>query len=98
MIEGMERRKTTVYLDSDVLTAAKVLAATRQQSESQVVEDALRAYLGGGEFAAASADLRALMDRIAGGADLEDAEAMAVAVRETRAVRGSSGRARRRSA
>ena len=41
----MGRRKTTMYVDEDVLTATKVLAAGRGDSESQVVEDALRAYL-----------------------------------------------------
>lgn len=92
----MERRKTTVYLDPDVLTATKVLAAARSQSESQVVEDALRAYLGNGELDAARAELRSLMDRIAGRSELDDDEAMALAVEEVRAVR--AGRASRRPA
>ena len=30
----VSRRKTTVYLDSDVLTATKLLAAARERSES----------------------------------------------------------------
>jgi hypothetical protein len=84
----MSRRKTTVYLDADVLTATKMLAAARERSESQVVEDALRAYLHTGQLEAASADLRALMDRLAERADLDDAEAMAVA-RTVRAARHS---------
>lgn len=83
----MDRRKTTVYLDPDVLTATKVVAAARQQSESRVVEDALRAYLGDGPLEAAGADLRALMDRVAKHEALDDEEAMAVAVSEVRAVR-----------
>lgn len=83
----MERRKTTVYLDPDVLTATKVLAAARSLSESQVVEDALRAYLGNGELDAARAGLRSLMDRIAGRSELDDDEAMALAVEEVGAVR-----------
>jgi predicted transcriptional regulator len=83
----VERRKTTVYLDPDVLTATKVVAAARQQSESRVVEDALRAYLGDGQLEAARADLRALMERVAKRETLDDEEAMAVAVGEVRAVR-----------
>ncbi len=83
----MERRKTTVYLDPDVLTATKVVAAARQQSESRVVEDALRAYLGDGRLEAARADLRALMERVAKRETLDDGEAMEVAVGEVRAVR-----------
>jgi hypothetical protein len=93
----MKRRKTTVYLDPDVLTATKVLAAARQQSESQVVEDALRAYLGNGQLEAAGADLRALMDRVAGRAELDEDQAMAIAVEEVQAVR-TARRSRRRSA
>ncbi len=85
----MSRRKTTVYLDADVLTATKVLAASRDRSESQVVEDALRVYLRSGQLEAAGADLKMLMSRLAERADLDDEEAMALAVYEVRAVRGA---------
>ena len=85
----MSRRKTTVYLDSDVLTATKVVAAARERSESQVVEDALRAYLRTSDVESARADLRSLMDRLAGGADLDDDAAMALALEEVAAVRGA---------
>ncbi len=85
----MSRRKTTIYLDADVLTATKMLAAARERSESQVVEDALRAYLAAGQLEAAGADLRALMDRLAERADLDDKEAMAIAVDEVRTARAS---------
>jgi hypothetical protein len=76
-----------VYLDSDVLTATKVLAATREGTESQVVEEALRAYLRTNEVQEARADLRALMDRLAQRADLDDEAAMTLAVEEVRGVR-----------
>ncbi len=85
----MSRRKTTVYLDSDVLTATKVLAAARKRSESQVIEDALRVYLGTDDARAAGADLRSLMDRVAQHSDLDDEAAMALAVDEVRAVRSA---------
>lgn len=85
----MSQRKTTVYLDTDVLTATKVLAATRNRSESQVVEDALRAYLRAGELADAQVDLQTLMDRVARRDDLGEDEAMAVAVDEVRAIRAA---------
>lgn len=87
MMGGMSRRKTTVYLDADVLTATKMLAAARESSESQVVEDALRAYLNAGQLEAASADLKTLMGRLAERGDLDDTEAMALAVEEVRKVR-----------
>jgi predicted transcriptional regulator len=86
---GVSRRKTTVYLDADVLTATKMLAAARERSESQVVEDALRAYLRAGQLEAAGADLKTLMDRLAERADLDDKEAMALAVEEVRTVRAA---------
>lgn len=95
----MERRKTTVYLDPDVLTAAKVLAAARRQSESQVVEDALRAYLRDGQLNQARSSLKDLMDRIAArnaGDALDDDQAMEIAVQEVRATRAA--RRSRRSA
>lgn len=87
----MSRRKiTVVYLDSDVLTATKVLAAARERSESQVVEDALRAYLRTSDVEAARADLRSLMDRLAQwGTGLDDEAAMIVAVEEVGAVRAA---------
>lgn len=86
----MSRRKTTVHLDSDVLTATKVLAAARERSESQVVEDALRAYLRTSDVEAARADLRSLMDRFAQrGTGLDDEAAMTVAVEEVGAVRAT---------
>ena len=84
---GVDRRKTTVYLDSDVLTATKVLAAARERSESQVVEDALRAYLRTSDAEVARSNLRTLMDRLAQRADLDDEAAMAVAIEEVKAAR-----------
>lgn len=42
---GVTRRKTTLYLDPDVVTATKVVAATTARSESDVVEAALRGLL-----------------------------------------------------
>jgi hypothetical protein len=87
----MGRRKTTMYVDEDVLTATKVLAAGRGDSESQVVEDALRAYLDAGRLEVDREELQALMDRLrlAGRGDLDDDQAMAIAVEEVRAVRAS---------
>jgi hypothetical protein len=42
----MARRKTTVYLDDDLLRAAKVYAARKDLRDSDVIESALREYLG----------------------------------------------------
>lgn len=42
----MAKLKTTVYLDDDVARAAKVLAARTGQREYEIVNEALRRYLG----------------------------------------------------
>jgi hypothetical protein len=87
----MARRKTTYYIDEGVLTAAKMTAVATHRSESQLVEDALRAYVveqGRGE--AAREDMRKLLDELRARpelSDLDDEQSIALAVRETREVR-----------
>lgn len=83
----MARRKTTAYLDSDLLTATKVLAATQERSESEIVERALRSYLNAGESESVGRELRDLMQRVGRRSDLAEDEAMEVAVDEVRSVR-----------
>lgn len=85
----MSKRKTTLYIDDDVMTAAKMTAVATRRSESALVEDALRTYLGAGRAEAARVDLRAVLDRLAAQNpdDLTDDEAMQIAVEEVHAVR-----------
>ncbi|TLM80241.1 MAG: ribbon-helix-helix protein, CopG family [Actinobacteria bacterium] len=71
----MAKKKTTVYLDEDVLRSAKVLAARTGMSDSEVFESALRGYVGM-EAAAAW-----------GRTDLSDDEALALAVEEAHRYR-----------
>jgi hypothetical protein len=40
------RRKTTIYVEDALLRAAKIAAARAGKRDYQVVEEALRAYLG----------------------------------------------------
>ena len=40
------KRKVTLYVDEGVLRAARVRAARTDKRDSEVVEDALRSYLG----------------------------------------------------
>lgn len=95
----MARRKTTYYIDEGVLTAAKMTAVATHRSESQLVEDALRAYVveqGRGE--AAREDMRRLLDELQARpeiGDLDDEQSIALAVRETRAVRRARATKRR---
>ena len=42
----MSRKKSTIYIEADLLRAAKVLAARTGRREYQIVEEALKQYLG----------------------------------------------------
>ena len=83
----MAKKKTTIYLDSDVLTAAKAAALTSNRSESAVIEDALRSYLRSGHGDAVRDELGELLARVASTSDLDEGAALAQAVTEVRAIR-----------
>ncbi len=42
----MTRKKTTVYMEEDLLKAAKIVAVRTGKKEYEILEDALRQYLG----------------------------------------------------
>ena len=65
------KRKTTVYLEDDLLRALKVAAVRSGQREYQVVEQALRAHLG-----------MELLDKVGSRSSLAEKEAMALAYGE----------------
>jgi hypothetical protein len=70
------KKKVTLYVDEDVMRAARVRAARSDKRDSEVVEDALRAYLGFDVLASVWA-------RSTVGED----DAMRLAVEETHAAR-----------
>ena len=70
------RTKTTVYLDPEVLRATRVSAARKGRRDSDIVEEALREYLG-----------FAVIDRIRARSDLTGDEALELATEEVRAHR-----------
>jgi hypothetical protein len=72
----MPRTKATVYLDPEVLRATRVRAARTGKRDSDVVEEALREYLG-----------LAVVDRIRARFDLDDEEAMRIANEELHTMR-----------
>ena len=72
----MARSKTTVYLDPDVLRATRVRAARTGKRDSDVVEEALRDYLG-----------LSVIDDIRSNADLDPDRAMKLAYEELQAMR-----------
>ena len=77
------RKKVTFYLDEDVLRAARVRAARNDQRDSEIVEDALRAYLGFD-----------VLERVWARSDLTEDEAMRLAVDEQHAARAEKRAAR----
>ncbi len=72
----MARKKTTVYLDEEILRAAKVAAARQNKREYEILEEALRRYLG-----------MDLLERIWERADLTEEEALALAYDELEKAR-----------
>jgi hypothetical protein len=70
------KRKVTVYLDPDVARAAKVRAARTERRDSEVVEDALRVYLG-----------IAALDQAQELSTLDEDEALELAYKELHAAR-----------
>ena len=77
------KKKVTFYLDEDVLRAARVRAARGDRRDSEIVEDALRAYLGFD-----------VVERVWARSDLNEDEAMKLAVSEIHAMRDEKRAAR----
>lgn len=72
----MGRRKTTIYLDESLLRLAKVAAARSGKREYQIVEEALKNYLG-----------LAAVETAWGRSDLTEEEALTVAYEELHRAR-----------
>ena len=72
------KRKTTVYLEDGLLRAVKVAAARTGQREYQVVEQALRTYLG-----------LELLERVGSRSSLGERDALALAYSEVHRSRRS---------
>jgi hypothetical protein len=77
---AMARRKTTVYLDEDVLRASRVLAARTGQHEHEIVNAALRSFLG-----------LAAVERVWARGQLTGEETAALACGELQAMRREAG-------
>ncbi len=78
-----DKKKVTLYVDAEVMRAARVRAARTDRRDSEVVEEALRAYLGFDVLASVWA--RSV---------LTEDEAMALAVEATHEVRAERRDAR----
>ena len=78
------KRKVTHYITEDVLRATKVNAARTDRSDSDVVESALRSYLG-----------IDVLERVWARSDLNEDKAMDLAVSEAHQWRRQKRAARR---
>jgi hypothetical protein len=77
------KKKVTLYVDEDVMRAARVRAARTDRRDSDVVEEALRTFLG---FDVAA--------NVWARSDLGEDEAMRLAVEEVHALRAERRAAR----
>jgi hypothetical protein len=77
----MTKVRTTLTVDADVLRAVKVRAARTGKGDSEVIEEALRRDLG-----------LDLLDRLWAANDVDEDEAMAVALEAQRAARAARPR------
>lgn len=77
------KKKVTLYLDEDVLRAARVSAARSDRRDSEIVEQALRAYLGFD-----------VVERVWARSDVDEDEAMQLAVSELHTMRDEKRAAR----
>ncbi len=75
----MTKKKTTVYLDDEILRSARVMAARTGKKDYEILEDALRAYLG-----------MEVLDRAWTASDLDGAEALHLAVAEIHRFRSGA--------
>ena len=80
---AVSKKKVTFYLAEDVLRAARVRAARSDRRDSEIVEEALRAYLGFD-----------VVERVWARSDLGGDEAMQLAVSELHATRDEKRAAR----
>jgi hypothetical protein len=72
----MAKRKTTIYVDEDLLRGAKVLAARTGKKDYEVLEDALRTHLG-----------IEVLQQVQGRSQLTEDEALRLAYEAVRATR-----------
>ncbi|MEX1262385.1 MAG: hypothetical protein WEE66_00395 [Actinomycetota bacterium] len=75
-----ERKKATVYLDEELLRAAKVMAARTDRKDYEVLEAALRQYLG-----------VEVLEKVWTRSDLTEEEGLKVAYDELDAMRRQRG-------
>lgn len=81
------RKRTTVFLDAELLRAVKDLAASAGRPDYEIVEDALRQYFSTPKAEESRAALRDLLAQLGSQNDVGDDQALDLAYNELHAVR-----------
>ena len=84
---AITRKKTTVYLDPELLRAVKVVAARNGRHDYEILEDAVRLYLSTAQAETSRQALRELLDQQAAQVTPSDDEALELAYTELHAAR-----------
>lgn len=84
---AITRKKTTVYLDPELLRAVKIVAASSGRHDYEVLEDAVRQYLRTSQTEASRQELRELLDRLGQQQPVSDEEALELAYAELHTAR-----------
>ena len=72
----MAKKKTTVYVEEDLLRSARVAAARAGKADSEILEEALRSYL-----------LTDVLERVWTRSDLDEEQALTLAYDELHEMR-----------
>lgn len=88
------RKKTTVYVDAELLRAVKALAASTNRHDYEVIEEALSQYVALATTEARNQAMRHLLDELAedSAETLDDDEALMLAYSELSAMRNDRHR------
>ncbi len=84
---AITRKKTTVYLDPELLRAVKVVAASSGRHDYEILEDAVRQYLRTAPVETSRQELRDLLDQLGEQNAMSDEEAVSLAYTELHAAR-----------
>lgn len=84
---AITRKKTTAYLDSELLRAVKVVAASSGRHDYEILEDAVRQYLRTADAETSRLELRDLLDQLAGQDAVSDEEGLSLAYTELHVAR-----------
>lgn len=81
------RKKTTIYIDADLMRSVKLLAASSDRQDYEVIEDALSQYVEAAQHDERQRALLEFLEELDDPTDLDDDEALELAYAELHAMR-----------